>query len=90
MAVERATMAEAMAKLSEHISKQGGGLVPEFTEPAAPEGEPAPEPEATEAGAEDAYTGDPTAASREDGDGYFEALGEIFSLSVMEHLGSKS
>jgi creatinine amidohydrolase len=43
----------------------------------------------SEAGAEDAYTGDPTAASAEDGETYFEALGEILSLSVMEHLGSK-
>jgi creatinine amidohydrolase len=43
----------------------------------------------SEAGAEDAYTGDPTAASAEDGETHFEALGEIFSLSVMEHLGSK-
>jgi creatinine amidohydrolase len=44
----------------------------------------------TEAGGEDAYFGDPTAASSEDGDTYFEALAEILSLSVMEHLGSKA
>ncbi len=43
-----------------------------------------------EAGAEDAYSGDPTAASAEDGEGYFEALGEVLSVSIMEHLGSKA
>ena len=43
-----------------------------------------------EAGGEDAYFGDPTAASAEDGDTYFEALAEILRLSVMEHLGSKA
>jgi creatinine amidohydrolase len=43
-----------------------------------------------EAGGEDAYFGDPTAASAEDGENLFEALGEILSLSVMEHLGSKA
>jgi creatinine amidohydrolase/Fe(II)-dependent formamide hydrolase-like protein len=43
-----------------------------------------------EAGAEDAYTGDPTAASREDGENMLDALAEILSLSVMEHLGSKA
>jgi creatinine amidohydrolase len=43
-----------------------------------------------EAGGEDAYFGDPTAASAEDGETLFEALGEILSLSVMEHLGSKA
>ena len=43
-----------------------------------------------EAGGEDAYFGDPTAASAEDGDAYFEALAEVLSLSVMEHLGSKA
>jgi creatinine amidohydrolase len=43
-----------------------------------------------EAGGEDAYFGDPTAASTEDGDTYFEALAEILRLSVMEHLGSKA
>jgi creatinine amidohydrolase len=43
-----------------------------------------------EAGGEDAYFGDPTAASSEDGETYFEALAEILRLSVMEHLGSKA
>ena len=39
---------------------------------------------------EDAYFGDPTAASAEDGEASFEALGDILSLSIMEHLGSKA
>lgn len=43
-----------------------------------------------EAGGEDAYFGDPTAASSEEGENYFEALAEILSLSIMEHLGSKA
>jgi len=43
-----------------------------------------------EAGGEDAYFGDPTAASAEAGEEYFEALAEILRLSVMEHLGSKA
>jgi creatinine amidohydrolase len=43
-----------------------------------------------EAGGEDAYFGDPTAASSEDGETAFEALGEIMLVSVMEHLGSKA
>jgi creatinine amidohydrolase len=43
-----------------------------------------------EAGGEEAYFGDPTAASAEDGETYFEALAEVLSLSVMEHLGSKA
>lgn len=43
-----------------------------------------------EAGGEDAYFGDPTAASAEEGEGHFEALAEVLSLSVMEHLGSKA
>jgi creatinine amidohydrolase len=43
-----------------------------------------------EAGGEDAYFGDPTAASAEDGENYYEALAEILRLSVMEHLGSKA
>src|SRR5688572_16238360 len=43
-----------------------------------------------EAGGEDAYFGDPTAASAEDGENSLEALAEILSLSVMEHLGSKA
>jgi len=43
-----------------------------------------------EAGGEDAYFGDPTAATAEEGEAYFEALAEVLSLSVMEHLGSKA
>jgi creatinine amidohydrolase/Fe(II)-dependent formamide hydrolase-like protein len=43
-----------------------------------------------EAGGEDAYFGDPTAATVEEGEGYFEALAEVLSVSVMEHLGSKA
>jgi creatinine amidohydrolase/Fe(II)-dependent formamide hydrolase-like protein len=43
-----------------------------------------------EAGSEDAYFGDPTAASAEDGDTYFEGMAEILALSTMEHLGSKA
>jgi len=43
-----------------------------------------------EAGGEDAYFGDPTAASAEDGEAYFDALAQVLSLSVMEHLGSKA
>ena len=43
-----------------------------------------------EAGGEDAYFGDPTAASAEDGESYFEALVESLSVSVLEHLGSKA
>ena len=41
-------------------------------------------------GGEDAYFGDPTAASAEEGEAYFESLAEILSLSIMEHLGSKA
>jgi creatinine amidohydrolase len=44
----------------------------------------------TEAGGEDAYFGDPTAASAEEGEAAFETLADILSLSVMEHLGSKA
>ncbi|PYP99574.1 MAG: hypothetical protein DMF82_24500 [Acidobacteria bacterium] len=44
----------------------------------------------SEAGGEDAYFGDPTAASVEDGENLYEALAEILRLSVMEHLGSKA
>jgi len=44
----------------------------------------------TEAGGEDAYFGDPTAASAEEGETLFEALSAILTLSVMEHLGSKA
>lgn len=43
-----------------------------------------------EAGGEDAYFGDPTAASAEDGDAWLDALAEILTLSTMEHLGSKA
>lgn len=43
-----------------------------------------------EAGGEEAYFGDPTAASAEDGEDYFEALTEALAVSVMEHLGSKA
>jgi creatinine amidohydrolase len=43
-----------------------------------------------EAGGEDAYFGDPTAASAEDGETAFEALAEIINLSVREQLGSKA
>lgn len=43
-----------------------------------------------DAGGEDAYFGDPTAASAEEGEASFEALGEILSVSIMEHLGSKA
>ena len=42
-----------------------------------------------EAGGEDAYFGDPTAASAEEGEALYEQLGQIISLSVMEHLGAK-
>ena len=43
-----------------------------------------------EAGGEDAYFGDPTAASAEDGEAYFETLADILTLSIMEYLGSKA
>jgi creatinine amidohydrolase len=43
-----------------------------------------------DAGGEDAYFGDPTAATAEDGEGYFDALAEIMALSTVEHLGSKA
>jgi creatinine amidohydrolase/Fe(II)-dependent formamide hydrolase-like protein len=43
-----------------------------------------------EAGGEDAYFGDPTAATLEDGEVYFEALAQVLSVSVREHLGSKA
>jgi creatinine amidohydrolase len=43
-----------------------------------------------EAGGEDAYFGDPTAATAEEGENLFETLSEILTLSVMEHLGSKA
>jgi creatinine amidohydrolase len=43
-----------------------------------------------EAGGEDAYFGDPTAASAEDGETALKAMAEILVLSVVEHLGSKA
>jgi creatinine amidohydrolase len=43
-----------------------------------------------DAGGEDAYFGDPTAAAAEDGEAAFEVLGQVLSLSVLEHLGSKA
>jgi creatinine amidohydrolase len=43
-----------------------------------------------EAGGEDAYFGDPTAASAEEGEALLEALADILTLSIMEHLGSKA
>src|SRR5262249_401023 len=43
-----------------------------------------------EAGGDDAYFGDPGAATIEDGENILEALAEITSISVMEHLASKS
>jgi creatinine amidohydrolase/Fe(II)-dependent formamide hydrolase-like protein len=43
-----------------------------------------------DAGAEDGYYGDPTAASREDGETYLESLAEVVSMTVMESLGSKA
>ena len=43
-----------------------------------------------EAGGEEAYFGDPTAATVEEGEAAYEALGQVLSLSVMEHLGSKA
>ncbi len=42
------------------------------------------------AGGEDAYFGDPGAASAEDGEAYFETLADILTLSIMEYLGSKA
>jgi creatinine amidohydrolase len=43
-----------------------------------------------EAGGDDAYFGDPGAATIEDGENILEQLAEITSISVMEHLASKS
>jgi len=43
-----------------------------------------------EAGGEDAYFGDPTAASAEEGEALYDALSEALTVSVMEHLGSKA
>lgn len=44
----------------------------------------------TEAGGEDAYFGDPTAATAEEGETHFEALAGVMSLSIVEYLGSKA
>ena len=43
-----------------------------------------------EAGGEDAYFGDPGAANIEDGENSLEVMAEICSVTVMEHLASKS
>jgi creatinine amidohydrolase len=43
-----------------------------------------------EAGGEDAYFGDPTAASAEEGEAHFEVLADILTLSILEYLGSKA
>jgi creatinine amidohydrolase len=43
-----------------------------------------------DAGGEDAYFGDPTAANAEDGDNYFDGLAEVLAVSALEHLGSKA
>jgi creatinine amidohydrolase len=43
-----------------------------------------------EAGGEDAYFGDPTAASAEEGETLYDALSEALAFSIMEHLGSKA
>jgi creatinine amidohydrolase len=43
-----------------------------------------------EAGGEDAYFGEPTAASVEEGEAHFTTLADILTLSIMEHLGSKA
>lgn len=43
-----------------------------------------------EAGGEDAYFGDPTAASTEMGEAMFEALSGILGLAVAEYVGSKA
>jgi creatinine amidohydrolase len=42
-----------------------------------------------EAGGEDGYLGDPSAAVADDGETHLEALAEVVALTVMEHLGSK-
>jgi creatinine amidohydrolase len=43
-----------------------------------------------EAGAEDGYAGDPTAAASEDGEGYLETMAEAIVVTVMENLVSKA
>jgi creatinine amidohydrolase/Fe(II)-dependent formamide hydrolase-like protein len=42
-----------------------------------------------EAGGEDGYLGDPSAAVADDGETHLETLAEVVALTVMEHLGSK-
>jgi creatinine amidohydrolase len=43
-----------------------------------------------EAGAEDGYIGDPTAADTEEGEAHIEALAEAVAVMTMEFLGSKA
>jgi creatinine amidohydrolase/Fe(II)-dependent formamide hydrolase-like protein len=43
-----------------------------------------------EAGAEDGYIGDPTAADAEEGEAHIEALAEAVAVMTMEYLGSKA
>lgn len=43
-----------------------------------------------EAGAEDGYVGDPTAADAEEGEAHIDALAEAVALMTMEQLGSKA
>jgi creatinine amidohydrolase len=43
-----------------------------------------------EAGGEEAYFGDPSAASADDGETWMKAMAEILVQSVLEHLGSKA
>lgn len=43
-----------------------------------------------EAGGDEAYFGDPTSASADDGEAYLETLAEALCVSVMEHLASKA
>jgi len=43
-----------------------------------------------EAGGEDAYFGDPTAASADEGENLYAALAEALAVSILEHLGSKA
>jgi creatinine amidohydrolase/Fe(II)-dependent formamide hydrolase-like protein len=43
-----------------------------------------------EAGGEDAYHGDPSAASADEGENLYDALAEALAVSIMEHLGSKA
>jgi creatinine amidohydrolase len=43
-----------------------------------------------EAGGEDAYHGDPSAASADEGESLYVALAEALAVSIMEHLASKA